>query len=145
MATDELRAVAFMYLGQWVARCPIGCGNTEKRGTCDDGTTGGLDAGRFTCRESHGGCGLRCGVDWPADIGDLERTLLVRPRVFRNWQPGETVLDLVKENAAHGLILDAALEGIASGGSGIALEIVDGQIIHGQLTFSEAPREVEGR
>src|SRR4051812_6001871 len=100
-----LAAVAYMSWGMWVARCPRpGCPNAERRGRCDDGTVGGLRAEHFECRRAYGGCGLRCAVEWPADIANLERVLLARPvPANRNWTPGETLLELIAENAAHGI------------------------------------------
>lgn len=105
MVTDELVAVAFMSWGVWVARCPRpGCLNAEKFGRCDDGTIGGLRADHFECRQAYGGCGLRCGVVWPADIEELEAVLLARPLPQnRNWTPGEDIRDVLLENAEHGI------------------------------------------
>ena len=108
-------AVAYMSQGKWVARCPRpGCHNGEVFGLCDDGTLGGLEGDRFTCRtrgfvhgqlRAYGGCGLRCSVEWPANIADIEALVLARPIVTtRNWHPGETVHDLLRENVLHGLV-----------------------------------------
>lgn len=98
------KAVAFMYRGQWVAQCPTdGCGNVEKRGVCDDGTTGGLEAFRFHCRIEYGGCGQTRPVEWPADITELATLLLARPLLNRNWVPGEGLADIAIENVAHGI------------------------------------------
>lgn len=97
----DFRVAAYLNWGQWVAHCPR-CPNAEKRGTCDDGSTGGLDAEVFYCRSSHGGCGLRAGIDWPNEIVKIEQILRVRPPAFRNWFPGETLADLLAENTQHG-------------------------------------------
>src|SRR4051812_32758000 len=86
----------FLSWGMWVAKCPRECGNAEKRGKCDDGSVGGLESDRFICRQSHGGCGFRCGVDWPSNIANIEALVMARPRVSaRNWLPGESVHDLL--------------------------------------------------
>lgn len=140
MATD-LSAVVFMSWGRWVARCPTGCGVIEQRGRCDDGTIGGLGCDRFTCRASHGGCGLRCGVAWPADIADLERVLLARPiPANRNWTPGQTLLQLVAENAAHGILPAAAVDGPPR--DRWLLQLVDGELVTGELQFTAAPQQI---
>ena len=149
-------AVAFMTHGKWVALCPRpGCMNAESFGRCDDGTVGGLEGDRFTCRTEgwrpdgqrvmYGGCGYTCGVDWPANIRDLERALLSRPvPTTRNWTPGESLQDLVTENMRNGLAPVLAVEGMLEGApSGTALEIVDGEVVAGRLHFTESPKELE--
>jgi hypothetical protein len=123
LATDQPAAVVFMYAGQWVASCPRPwCANVEKMGRCDDGTIGGLEGARFECRLSHGGCGLTCAPEWPADVAELEAVLLARPvPVTRNWRPGEDIRDLLAENVDNGVpptdqvlraVLGAATRGI---------------------------------
>lgn len=130
MPTDQ-RAVAWLYQGAWVANCPRGCGNVEKRGRCDDGTTGGLDGQRFHCRLSHGGCGLTCGVDWPYRIAEIEALVMARPvPANRNWRPDEDLLDLLGENLEHGIVPTSALEG---GPSRALLAIVDDEVQAGAL------------
>lgn len=48
---------------------------------------------------------------WPDQPGPIEAILSQRPDVrTRNWEPGETLLDLIKENVQHGLIPDHVLE-----------------------------------
>jgi hypothetical protein len=50
-----------------------------------------------------------CGMVWtnpvfPADESDIERLLVQRRHTpTRNWQPGETVADLHRENDEHGV------------------------------------------
>src|SRR3954466_7243572 len=96
LATD-FRVMPFMSWWSWVGQRPRpGCRNAEKRGRCDDGSQGGLEAGRSPCRASDGGCGFRCGVDWPSEILAIERIVLARPALgTRNWSPGETLHDLL--------------------------------------------------
>lgn len=44
-------------------------------------------------------------IVWPADPDGVEMLLRRRPDVTtRNWEPGETLEDLLAENVAHGLI-----------------------------------------
>lgn len=92
--------------GRWVARCPRPfCTSAEQFGRCPDGTVGGLHGLYFDCRLEHGGCGLRCAADWPPNVEDIERLILARPVPgTRNWHPGETLRDLLRENLAHGVI-----------------------------------------
>lgn len=141
-------AVARMSHGRWVASCPRpGCVNAEAFGRCDDGTIGGLEGDRFTCRtEGHtqdgrraayGGCGLRCGVEWPGNVTALERVLFARPAPSsRNWTPGETVEDLVRENLMHGLVPSDVLNG---GPTRPVLEFVGGDPVAGALEFDPDP------
>lgn len=51
-------------------------------------------------------CGEVIGpVVWPADPDGIEAILAYRPDPnTRNWEPGETLEQLLGENAAHGLI-----------------------------------------
>lgn len=157
-ATDGLAAVAFMAAGRWVAHCPV-CGNAEQAGRCDDGQPGGLEPGRFTCTASDAppaglvmprrGCGWRGPVEWPPDIRDLERVLLARPvSATRNWTPGETLFQLVAENAEHGIVPAAALEAASAVGGceGVRsvplLDLVDGQVTAGALEFATAPLQI---
>jgi hypothetical protein len=51
-------------------------------------------------------CGERGEALWPPDevVHSIERLLLMRPDVTtQNWQPGETLHDLMWENGAHGI------------------------------------------
>jgi hypothetical protein len=43
-------------------------------------------------------------VVWPDDAHAICAALASRPLVNRNWRPGETVVDLLAENAAHGVV-----------------------------------------
>lgn len=54
----------------------------------------------FTCRE----CWTTCGLLWPPFAAAVERLLMMRPDVTtRNWEPGETLHDLLEENVGHGI------------------------------------------
>lgn len=101
--------------GRWVADCsrPF-CLNAHK-------VTPG--AAGMICDE----CGHASEIRWPADTAVIEQLLLARPEPHtRNWHPGETTVDLMFENLAHGvshattpelgaaasrLVLDAAGDG----------------------------------
>lgn len=82
--------------GAWVARCP--------RPWCTNAVQ--LDRGqdRFAC-EGPDGCGLTADVHWPADPDAIEAILQLRPVPrTRNWAPGETLNQLLVENAEHDCI-----------------------------------------
>jgi hypothetical protein len=101
----DLRVPVFLSWGRWVARCPRpGCHNAEQFGRCDDGTVGGLTGRGFVCRTTHGGCGLECDADWPANVDDIVLMTRARPPAARNWSPGESVEDLMRENVENGLL-----------------------------------------
>jgi hypothetical protein len=96
-------AQAYVYNGMWVADCPTGCRNTER-----------LSSPGFTCTY----CGYTCtDIIWPDDSGAIMRILALRPFPHnRNWYPaghpvaaaahipaGQTIDDLITENAEHGI------------------------------------------
>src|SRR5215216_7307862 len=64
-------------------------------------------------------CGQFYELVWPAEntVYSIERLLLMRPLPYtRNWCPGETVHDLMRENSEHGVFSDPRLaEGHAPG------------------------------
>ena len=47
-------------------------------------------------------CGEQFAVEIPDEWADVWAVLESRPRVNRNWSPGETVRDLKRENLLHG-------------------------------------------
>lgn len=136
MAT-ELTAVPYLNHGRWVAQCPRPyCTNAEAFGRVlpGDGQPGGLRSDHFECRAGiYGGCGLRCGVDWPSHIVEIEALTMSRPApVTRNWRPGESLADLMRENVENGLVpLDK-------------LEIYGDRITAGALTSWGARPQIEG-
>jgi hypothetical protein len=95
-----MRAVAYVSHGWWVADCPRPyCASAEHFGN-RDGYVGGLTAKGFRCAD----CRLQCGVEWPPNVDDIGYLLGQRPvSATRNWRPGETVHDLLQENALHGI------------------------------------------
>lgn len=49
-------------------------------------------------------CGWSAPIVWPPNLADIVAVLLMRPDPkTRNWEPGETVMELVGENLAHGI------------------------------------------
>jgi hypothetical protein len=86
------RAPAVANWGMWKVRC-IRCSSAD---TFPPGTP------VFRCAE----CGATAEIEWPSDemVHGVERLLLMRPSpANQNWQPGETLLDLMVENAEHGI------------------------------------------
>lgn len=100
---SDLRATVYVSWGLWVARCPTdGCQGAEHFGHAPiTGHVGGLTQVGFACAR----CGLVCPAQWPANAEDIRLVLGQRPIVeTRNWEPHETIEDLIAENAVHGLI-----------------------------------------
>jgi hypothetical protein len=100
---DEPRAIAYVNMGYWVAKCPRPwCINVEWFGPGPNtGRVGGLGREGFTCLR----CELRCASDWPDFADEIWRLLERRPQIeTRNWEPSETPADLLAENATHGLL-----------------------------------------
>lgn len=98
----DLTATVYVSWGLWVARCPApDCLGAEHYGHAPaSGVVGGLTPAGFRCAS----CGLVCRSAWPANAEDIWAVLALRPMVnTRNWMVGETLEELVLENAAHGL------------------------------------------
>jgi len=112
--------------GRWVARCP--------RPWCTNALQVSLGAEVMTCA-GLGGCGAHVELVWPADPEAITLLLSMRPvERTRNWLPGETLADLMCENAAHGLIPPEWEQlADASGGSLPLLETRDGRLTGGLL------------
>lgn len=82
--------------GRWIADCPV-CGGAEFVW---------LDTPLLLCQSCWNAAvgGKWRTVKIPREAAQIERLLSVRPNVIhRNWEPGETLLQLQQENAAHGL------------------------------------------
>lgn len=110
---DALVAVRANW-GRWVAPCP----------RCPSALWVDLGTSSVVC----GDCRLSYELVWPSDdmIVGVERLLMLRPDVVtRNWEPGETLHDLLNENIQHGLTMGM--------GAGDRLAIAGDQIIHDTL------------
>lgn len=108
--------------GRWVADCPT-CPSAL---TVPPGTTGAR------CHD----CGEVIGpILWPADPDGIEVILAMRPDPnTRNWEPGETLDDLLADNAIHGLIPARWHELTAAAGGQLAvMDTVDGVLVGGLL------------
>lgn len=95
MTLPSIPGVAYGYAnyGRWVVSCPTPY--------CRDALTLPPGSG-FLCPA----CSVRADVVWPnpQTVELIEHILLMRPDVAtRNWLPGETPVDLLAENLAHGL------------------------------------------
>jgi hypothetical protein len=78
--------------GRWLVDCPVdGCAGAQLASDSDR---------RFVCVECAAG---PFEVEWPLDRDEIEAALNVRPAPNRNWLPGETVADLLAENAERGV------------------------------------------
>lgn len=88
------QVLAHAYYGYWRAECP----------TCHVGQKVSGENG-FTC--PHDGTSIE--IMWPSpDMkAGVERLLGMRPYpMTQNWYPGETLPDLMRENARHGIFDD---------------------------------------
>jgi hypothetical protein len=118
--TDPV-AIVLANFGFWVARCPKpDCHWADYYGvamTPAGRRVGGLTLDRYVCLD---GCGNSYAAQWPATSlrAGVEQLLALRPDpAKRNWEPGETLEQLLWENAAHGipapdLILDPGRDGV---------------------------------
>lgn len=82
--------------GRWIVRCPD-CAGAQLAFENDP---------HFLCVD----CGNQAiggawrPVSWPADRAEIEAVLLRRPdRETRSWRPDESVADLHRQNAEHGV------------------------------------------
>lgn len=108
--TDE-PAHPYVERGLWAAACPQQwCIGVDWYGPGEfTGRIGGLGDTHFRCPQ----CGQVAEVAWPALADDIWHVLAQRPfKATRNWSPGETLEDLVVENALHGVGLDAVAAGV---------------------------------
>jgi hypothetical protein len=90
--------------GRWILDCA----------RCTSATWIEPGADLVCCRD----CGTPAEAVWPSAemVYGVERLLLMRPDVTtRNWEPGETLHDLMEENVAHGLIGPTLESGAAFG------------------------------
>jgi len=107
MSGDPVAIVEFN-LGRWAAPCPTPfCRGAEHFGVqpwwLGRPRVGGLTLEGFVCLLS---CGRAWPARWPApDMREgVEALCNVRPDWSkRNWRPGETLHDLLQENADHGI------------------------------------------
>jgi hypothetical protein len=76
-------------------------------------------------------CGWSAPVVWPANLPEIVAVLALRPDPkTRNWEIGETVMGLVRENIEHG-ILPSVEELAAAQEQGPLLLTRDGMVVTG--------------
>lgn len=118
-------AYAEAICGEWAARCPRpDCANAMPLATGQD---------TFVC-DSLGGCGyVAAAVVWPPDPDAIVALLLMRP-VFttRNYLLGETLEDLLAENAEHH-VFPAEWTVLEPGEARVLADIVDQRVVGGLL------------
>lgn len=87
-----MRTRARVNWGRWIADCADRwCSSAEK---LRPGQTA------IVCTN----CKQISKVEWPSNPGSIDAALRLRPVPdTRNWFPGETVEDLIRENTEHGL------------------------------------------
>lgn len=96
---SKIRVQPRINAGRWLFDCPACAHNGVSSSSL---ATPGLPTG--VCLT----CGSAFLADFPPDRNAVEQLLSVRPVVNQNWSPSETVIDLRKENEAHGLASDQA-------------------------------------
>ncbi len=88
------RTPAVLNWSRWIARCPAPY--------CRGAAT--LDYGQVEVMCAEPWCGAAAQVYWPDNIADIELIVAVRPDpTTRNWEPGETIHDLLHDNLLHGI------------------------------------------
>lgn len=135
MATDlALEGVAYAEAnwGRWIARCPEPwCTNAMQ-----------VDRGQrtYVCC-GLGGCGVGVELVWPADPAAIELVLSMRPVPgTRNWLPGESLEDLLAENAVHGILPPGLPGDRPTVVAAIADERLVGGLLLEQLTSAARPQ-----
>jgi hypothetical protein len=103
------QVAARAYNSMWIVDCAY-CPNAEQ-------------VQRFQPGVMCGYCGSNMAILWPAEamVHSIERLLLMRPLPLnRNWRPGETLHDLMRENAEHG-VFDPLKQMAELAGPGVTL------------------------
>jgi hypothetical protein len=114
-------AYAYANYGRWVSDCP--------RPWCTNAMQVERGQAMFECLGPDS-CGRTAPIVWPPDPAAIEAILAVRPaNAVRNWLVGETLTQLIEENAAHGFI---PLEWVPAGGGAI-LQAVDEVVVGGTI------------
>ena len=100
-----MTSAAFVNDGRWVAHCPtLECNGAEQvfeiRRVRGDGVSYGIYNGVLHCAN----CLQTSHVAFPTDRAGIDAVLTRRPvPQTRHWRDGETITDLIKENASHGV------------------------------------------
>lgn len=94
---DKITVMPIINHGRWLIPCPW----------CYSASAASRDDHRFYCIEcrSAGAQGKWVKVIWPDSKDEIEALLIMRPDPrTRNWQPPETVAQLLAENESHAVI-----------------------------------------
>lgn len=105
--------------GRWVAECSTSwCTNAWMPQLYEPGWRCGV-------------CGLDTEIVWPPDPIAIEALLLMRvdPKT-RNWEPGETLADLLAENIENGMVPDD-LAALTSADQVDVMTVIDGRVVGG--------------
>lgn len=120
-------SAAFANHGRWLAMC-------GHRHACDGAATLQRFQMGFICQS----CGRATDVVWPsADMVEgVERLLMMRPHYKnRNWEPTESLHDLLFENGQHGVLLPSGPGHVISiEGDKIIADALPGQSRHSLST-----------
>jgi hypothetical protein len=125
-----VRVLARVDWGRWIVDCP--------HPYCRDALTFdplNSPPSLYVCWN----CGTRADIGWPPDqlVRDIERLLMMRPDpATRNWNPDETLIDLMGQNGVLGVFddLPAAPPGT------VLLQVEEGRIVK-DLLPALLPRE----
>lgn len=106
---------------QLIAFHALKCANNSRhRWVCREPVPAVINHGRWLVGCPHCNTGIDVDPDWqlgvcfgcggiyvavmlPTNRAEIEALLVQRPRTAQNWTPGETVEDLVRDNARHGV------------------------------------------
>lgn len=120
-------AYAYANHGRWVVDCP--------RPWCTNAMQARRGQMQFECLGPDS-CGWTSPLIWPPDPDAIEVILRARPaNHVRNWRIGETLAELLEENAAHDCLpaewTESALA--APGGAAAILLAVDEVVVDGTI------------
>lgn len=113
---------AYANFGRWVVDCP--------RPWCTNAMQVARGQAMFECLGPDS-CGWTAPIVWPPDPDAIEAILAVRPaNAVRNWLVGETLVQLIEENAAHGFI---PVEWVLADGDTAILQAVNEVAVGGTI------------
>lgn len=127
-------AYAYANFGRWVTDCPgRWCSNAMQ-------VRRGQDV--FECLGMDS-CGRTAPLMWPPDPDAIETILAARPaNRVRNWLVGETLAQLIEENAAHDC-LPAEWTELTAGTATKILEAAEEVVIDGTILPAVLARRVQ--
>jgi hypothetical protein len=88
----EIAIEVYANHGRWIVECP----------DCRGAQIASRDLAFLCCVCANAAVGgLWRPVVWPEDVAEIDEVLAWRPTANQNWQPGESVVDLVAEAQAR--------------------------------------------